>query len=577
MSGVDTSLAVFLGIQRPAMEHPMKSWIVTNWFFPVLFGIVAGIVILLELDPTNQFPGVLQGPGVTVDESLNVQAAVRLATGIPEWIRGGLTTREMFGTVKMLGRENPPIIGFHETDYPPMGRLWLGAFHRLTRGLVSESDFPSNKIPFIVACARVGSAVAFAVLVILVGIFTAQQFDRRAGIFASLSLVLMPRLFGHAHLASIETLVCLTSFLTIFWIGKFWTTDDSPPMKHVVIAGLFLGLAFLTKINAILLPIPIVFWTLWHFRKKGIVPAIVLGGVSLLTFFVGWPWLWFAPIEHFKEYFFQATERVSIMVFYFGEKLADRDVPFHYPLVYFLVTVPVGLHFLGFYGLAAVRGAFLKNPIGCLLICCLIFPLLLFSLPGIVVYDGMRLFVSVFPLWAVVIGYGGSQLYNKLKARMSQKKLVWGCVVFFALHGVGLVTLRPCYLSYYNMLTGGLWGAEKLGMEPTYWGDSITADILEEAVDRIPPNVTLEFAPVLHPVQLPNLLDQSSLLRRRRIKLVAYSCEDSVTPSSDSRYVLCFLRKSYLPEELIHPANTVEVLASVKQQGVTLAVLYRFR
>ena len=41
------------------------------------------------------------------------------------------------------------------------------------------------------------------------------------------------------------------------------------------------------------------------------------------------------------------------MVQYFGQVIADRDVPWHYPWFYFAVTVPLGLQILG--GLGLIR------------------------------------------------------------------------------------------------------------------------------------------------------------------------------------------------------------------------------
>ena len=40
-----------------------------------------------------------------------------------------------------------------------------------------------------------------------------------------------------------------------------------------------------------------------------------------------------------------------MQVQYFGQVYADRDVPWHYPWLYFAATVPVGLQALGAVGL----------------------------------------------------------------------------------------------------------------------------------------------------------------------------------------------------------------------------------
>ena len=51
----------------------------------------------------------------------------------------------------------------------------------------------------------------------------------------------------------------------------------------------------------------------------------------------------------------------------------------------------------------------------------MLFPLVLFSLPHISVYDGARLFLVVFPLWAIFIGRGGAIAFEKLREKLSPR------------------------------------------------------------------------------------------------------------------------------------------------------------
>ena len=55
----------------------------------------------------------------------------------------------------------------------------------------------------------------------------------------------------------------------------------------------------------------------------------------------------------------------------------------------------------------------------CLLIGVQLFALTLFAIPGVVVYDGVRLFLMAFPLWAVLVGRGAAWLYDACKQRWS--------------------------------------------------------------------------------------------------------------------------------------------------------------
>ena len=122
-------------------------------------------------------------------------------------------------------------------------------------------------------------------------------------------------------------------------------------------------------------------------------------------------------------------------------------------------------------------------------------------------------------------------------------------------------------------LVGGLAGAERLGLEPTYWGDSVTRDFLEEVCRQVPEGSTIDVMPVLQPTHLEMLREQSPIIRNHKIRLRPYHPEKNGPP----HYVLIFRRKSDLfPSWLEDPADA-NVLTEVQFQGVRLAALYELR
>ena len=88
----------------------------------------------------------------------------------------------------------------------------------------------------------------------------------------------------------------------------------------------------------------------------------------------------------------------------------------------------------------------------------------------------MRLFLGAFPFLALLAGKGLDLALGILPG------LFWrlgaGALALF-LTLPGIVRMDPCLLSYYSPLVGGLKGAERLGMETTYWGDALTPEFLE--------------------------------------------------------------------------------------------------
>jgi hypothetical protein len=531
----------------------------------LLAAVVAFLLVVADLDPTGAYPWLPDGPGLTVDESFNVGQGVRLEVGLREWIAGRLTLRELFGTPVELG-PNPPI-GYHLPDHPPLGRWLLGVAH----DVLTTFAWPDGwDFPLVYAAARFGSAAAFAVTVFLVARFTTRRYARPAGLTAAASLLLTPRVFGHAHLASLETMIGLFYTATALYLAARWQPAEPVRTRAAILGGVLFGLALLTKVQAVLLPIPIAAWALWHWRLKGIVPLAIFGVAGAAVFFAGWPWLWFAPVDHVLEYLGRTTDRASLPVWYLGRVYADKDVPWHYPFVMFAVTVPVGLHALGLLGTFAGDPPGWKDPAARLVLACAAVPLLVFAAPGVAVYDGERLFLVSFPLWAVLIGKGGGVAWEWLKARWSPRHATIALIALVVTQAYGIVVYRPAYLSYYNLLVGGLAGAERLGFEPTYWGDAVTADLLESAAESIPAGGTLAVAPVLHQFQLEDLLSQSPALRRRKVRLAEYG----PGIANDADALLIFRRQASLPAGLWQKAAS-EPAAEVRRQGVTLALVTR--
>ena len=168
----------------------------------------------------------------------------------------------------------------------------------------------------------------------------------RAGVAAGFALVAMPRVFAHAHLAALDT------FLSLFWTVALLAGERSirsPRLfRAMAIAGALWSLALLTKIHAwFLLPI----LGLWAFLRlpprRALAAMAIWALVGISLFWLGWPWLWYDSLTRMQAYWGTGVARPTIMVQYFGQVFADRDVPWHYPWFYFAVTVPLGLQLLG--------------------------------------------------------------------------------------------------------------------------------------------------------------------------------------------------------------------------------------
>lgn len=531
--------------------------------------LLALVAVTLTLDPADCRPSLPAGPGVTLDETFNVQMGVFLVDLAPA--EYGWSILNPFNLMDAFEAA-------YNDDHPPLGRLWLGAFHRLVQSSAPPDGF--EDAPFVTASARFGSAVAFSLTTICIGIFTGRRFGPFAGTAAAASLVLMPRLFGHAHLAALETVTNLMWTLAILGTASVWTRADNPGDRGAIVTGVLIGVALLTKMQAILLPPLITVWALWHWRGRAIRPLTIAMIVGFVVFVAGWPSLWSDLPGKLAEYFGRATERATLNVWYLGEKLADRETPWHYPIVMFATTVPALVLLAGTFGTfravvasnsmsgnAPVR--LIHNPVITLVCGSVIAPLVLFSLPFVAAYDGARLFLIAFPGFAILAGIGFAQAHEWLTSKSRRAAFVVPAVLLA--QSVSLFLYQPHWLSFYGLQIGGLRGAASVGLETTYWSDSFSRDFLEAVTEVVPAGERLEITPVMHPSQWIELLRQSPLLQRHGIIVQAYT--DPAVPPAD--YLAVFHRQADAPPREHLLTEGWEVVRELQTRGVVLASIWR--
>ena len=105
------------------------------------------------------------------------------------------------------------------------------------------------------------------------------------------------------------------------------------------------------------------------------------------------------------------------------------------------------------------------------------------------------------------------------------------------------MALHPFGLSYYNLLVGGLPGAERLGLELTYWSDAVDRVLLDRLRGRGPPGQSAALAPTLYP-------GQGVLARPRARWSDATSSSRTTRPPADADWVVVSRRTAYWRPEL---------------------------
>ena len=115
------------------------------------------------------------------------------------------------------------------------------------------------------------------------------------------------------------------------------------------------------------------------------------------------------------------------------------------------------------------------------------------------IYDGERLFLHVFPAWSLLIGLGFGTLWNRFRSAAVRSPFRIILAGFILVQGYGTVLLHPFGLSFYNGLVGGLSGAERLGLELTYWNDPVDQVLLDRLAREGQPGATAALVPTLYP------------------------------------------------------------------------------
>lgn len=493
--------------------------------------------------------GLPDGPGLTPDESFNILQGYFLADAVFEhgpllWTPDG--ARQVFGDPNYL------------PDHPPLGRLLLGFSHELTGGLFPGADEALANVP----AARLGSCVAFALTVLLLFEFSRRRYGLLTAVLAAAFLMLMPRVVGHARLASLETATSLAWLAAFVPLWAWWTSDQPPNTRRCLISGLLFGILLLTKVQGILVPPLVVVWAFYASRHRAVRPLLIWGLTAAVTFFVGWPWLWLDPIDHVMTYLGRAAERPTLYVWYLGERYEDKLVPWHYPFVMLFVTVPLVV-LIPLMKRVAQRST---DRTSWLIAASSFWPLIVFALPGTPVYDGTRLFLVIMPGLSLLAAQGTAALLQPVaNSTTSRRRPLIVLMLIVLAVPPALQVVSPFAISSYSLLVGQQRGAAALGMESSYWVEGWNGSFWKQ----VPEHSTVHIAPISHQFQLGALETLVPIIAERNIRLTPYYYD----PQLQRGLILLNHRLADLPPDLRAAPDGAEVVAEVRYSGTVLTRL----
>jgi hypothetical protein len=174
------------------------------------------------------------------------------------------------------------------------------------------------------------------------------------------------------------------------------------------------------------------------------------------------------------------------------------SLPWYNTLVWTAIVVPPATLALALVGIGKVLAGRLRDRVGTLLLGNWAFFMALRALPNAPGHDGERLFLPAFVFLACLAGIGlatvASRLARAARPRVARALAVSALVAAVAPAAWSTWRDHPLQLSYYNALIGGLSGATRAGMEPTFYWEAVTPDVRDWLNTHTEPGQSVGFA-----------------------------------------------------------------------------------
>src|SRR5262245_19959007 len=183
-------------------------------------------------------------------------------------------------------------------------------------------------------------------------------------------------------------------------------------------------------------------------------------------------------------------ETIPINVQFLGTTYVTpkQSLPWYNTIVWTLFVTPIGFLAIAGAGIGVALRNWREESLGILLAGHWLFLMILRAMPHTPGHDGVRLFLPAFGVLALLGGLGA----QRLVARYGW----WakGAIAAALMEGVITITvMMPVPLSYFSPIVGGLPGATKLGMEPTYYWDALSPEARRWLAENPLPGRTFAF------------------------------------------------------------------------------------
>ena len=431
----------------------------------------------------------------------------------------GLTYDEQYWLIRAPSFFNAVIhldfVNTIKSGHPGVTTMWLsGIFMKL----FSDQDM---LFPHILTIARFPVALVTSLGILAMYFLLKELFSEKIALLGVIFIALDPFYIAHSRLIHLDAL--LTTFMVLSFLSLLVYLVRPEKAIYLFLAGIFLGLALLTKLPSfILIPIFILTLLIWYlindhninhnFKKiatdcsKIVVrifkPLFIVLSVAVFVFILLWPVMWVNPIyaeirvagclfnvlttPHFAGFLLGAAEDTSSFgALFYPLEILIKITPLTFIFPLFCISIL-------FYNICNKK--FSKEN---LIIISLIFFIFIFTLVMTFAQKKFdRYLLPIFPLIDILAAVGVYYFYSIIAKRLDSikvhKKTIFKIfLVFILVFQISLLLpIAPYYLSYSNpIMYGGPKNAPNITLIGWGEGNDLAAEYLNQKPN--PENITV--------------------------------------------------------------------------------------
>lgn len=319
----------------------------------------------------------------------------------------------------------------------------------------------------------------------------------RWGLVGAVALVLSPRVFAQAFYNSKDLGLLSMFVLSTYTMVRF--LDDKRPGRatwHALATALTVDLRiagiFIPALTAGFVALDLLLRKKERTRRAAVAFGLYAVLLPLLTVLF-WPYLWRGPVHNFVAAFQQMSHfpwRGTVL--YFGRYVSALELPWHYPLLWMLITIPIAyqlLFVLGGYLLirncfGKFRNCLIERRNDLLFLAEFTVPVATVIVLGSVLYDGWRHLYFTYPAFLLTALIGLRSIWAMLgSASTTARGRSWVRAVLVGIVGGNMactawfmVRYHPYQNVFFNAVAGSMRSVRR-NFDMDYWGLSYRAGL----------------------------------------------------------------------------------------------------